>query len=323
MIRAPRRLLAPLALAALVVWGAGASGCHRGGGQNQGPTGKETVLQIGPRVITLGEFYDDFNRAKMERGIAGDPQAAAALKDALVKETIKRELILQHARAIGMSVAPEEVNAEIARIRAHYPGDAFREMLAEQYVAYDEWVERQKNRLLVEKVIAEEVENKVTVSDDEAQAWFEAHPEMAKVPEKVHVLQILVPTEDEAKQIRTRLDHGEEFAALAKEKSESPEGATGGDLGTFAHGEVPAGMDVVWKLKVGVPSDVVQSEYGFHILKVTEHTPAKTLTFAEAKQAAVDAVKAKKVEEAFPGWLDKLAGNVKVSRNDALLAAIE
>ncbi|HVO29773.1 MAG TPA: peptidyl-prolyl cis-trans isomerase [bacterium] len=297
--------------------------CRRGAQKDTGPTGKEVVLQVGPRVVTLTEFYEDFNRAKLERGIAGDPQASAALKDALIKETIKRELILQHAQAIGMTVAPEEVNAEIARIRAHYPGEAFREMLAEQYVAYDEWVERQRNRLLVEKVVSEEVENKVTVSDDEAKAWFTAHPEAAKLPEKVHVFQILVPTEEEAKQIHTKLEKGDDFAALARAQSVSPEAKDGGDLGTFSPGEVPAGLEVVWKLKIGVPSDVLQSEYGFHIVKVTEHAPARTRSFEESKPEAVAAVKAQKVEAAFPGWLEKLADGVKVSKNDAILKAIE
>ncbi len=307
-------------LAAAVVFSAG---CRRGAKRDQGPSGKEIVLQIGDHAITLREFFEDYDRAKLERGIAGDPQAAAALKTALISETVKRELILQHARANGLTVQPEEVNAEIARIRAHYPGDSFREMLAEQYVAYDEWVERQKTRMLVEKVVWEELENKISVTDDDAKAWFNAHPQVANEPEHVHIFQILVPTEEEAKQIRTRLDHGEDFARLAAEKSVSPEGKEGGDLGRFSPGEVPAGMDVVWKLKVGTPSDVVQSEYGFHILKVSEHTAARVMLFDEVKPHAVAAVKAARVEAAFPGWLDKLAAGVKVSRNDALLAAIE
>ena len=299
------------------------SGCKRGQKADKGPSGHEVIIQVGDHAITLREFFDDYDRAKLERGIAGDPQAAAALKNSLVKETIKRELILQHAHSAGMTVQPEEVNAEIARIRTHYPGEAFREMLAEQYVAYDEWVERQKIRMLVEKVVAEEVESKVTVSDEEAKAWFAAHPEIAKEPEHVRVSQILVPTEDEAKQLKTRLQRGDDFAALAKEKSVSPEGKEGGDLGVFSPGEVPAGMDIVWKLKVGQPSDVVQSEYGFHLLKVTEHTPVRTLSFEEVKPQAITAVRALKVELAFPIWLHTLESEVKVSWNESLLAAIE
>ena len=67
----------------------------------------------------------------------------------------------------------------------------------------------------------------------------------------------------------------------------------------------------------------MQSEYGFHLLEVTEHTPARTRTWDEVKPQAIAAVKAQKVEAAFPGWLEKLASGVKVSRNDAILAAIE
>ena len=313
--------LAPIALAALLA--AGAVSCRKQGASAPTLTGDETVLTIGDRTITLREFVKMFDRAKTERGIAGDPQATTALKDELVRETIKQELILRRAREKGLTVSAEEVAAEIAKIRAHYPGDSFREMLAEDYVAYDEWIERQKTRLLVEKCMAEELDDKVTVTDDEVKAYFAAHPEIAVDPEKVHLFQILVSTEEEAKLVKGRLDRGEDFGALAKEKSISPEAVDGGDLGIYTKANIPTGMEIAFTLKPGVPSDVVQSEYGFHIFKVTDHVAAKTLSFDEAKPRIVAKLKSDKIESQFPGWLDSLATGVKVTKNDALLAAVE
>lgn len=300
-----------------------AGGCKRNPSGEQGPTGDEIVLRVGERAITLREFVEDFERAKHERGITGDPAASAVLRDALVAEVIKRELILRHARAAGISVQAEEVAAEIGRIRAHYPGESFREMLAEQYVAYDEWIERQKMRLLVEKVIAEELQHKTAVSDEEAKAWFEAHPAIAHEPERVRVRQIMVATEAEARLIRSRLDRGEDFATLAREKSIGPEGRDGGDIGVFSPGEVPEVMNVVFTLKDGRHSDVVQSEYGFHIFQLVERTPERVLTFEQVKPLVAERVRAEAVQAAFPGWLRDLANGVKVERNDALLAAVE
>lgn len=298
-------------------------GCRRGAKDGAQPTGEEIVLQIGAREISLKEFFEDFERAKLERGIAGDPASSKALKDALVAETIKQELILQHARRKGIAVQAEEVAAEIGRIRSNYPGDSFREMLAEQYVAYDEWIERQKTRMLVEKVIAEEIQDKITVTDEEAQAWFAAHPDMASEPERVRVRQILLGTEADAKLVKSRLARGDDFAALAREKSVSPEGREGGEIGLFARGQVPVVMNLVFDLKVNVISDVVQSDYGFHIFEVTERIPARALAFAEVKPRVLDQVRAEKVEKAFPAWLAELAGGIKVARNDSILAAIE
>jgi parvulin-like peptidyl-prolyl isomerase len=313
-----RRFLPLVLLAGMAVLPA----CKRQGG---GVTlsGDETVLQVGDKIVTLREFKDGYERAKLERGIAGDSQGMAALKNQLVAETIKQELILARGREKGMTVSAEEVAAEIAKIRSHYPGDSFREMLAEQYVAYDEWIERQKTRLLVEKVVADEIENKITVADDEAKAWLQQHPDIAAEPEKIHLQQILVSTEEEAKLIKSRLDRGEDFAGLAKEKSISPEGKDGGDLGTYTRDDVPTGMDVAFNLKPGVPSDVVQSEYGFHIFRVTEHSGARTLGWDEVKPKVIEAIKAEKTEAAFPAWLQGLASGVKVYKNDAILAAIE
>src|SRR5688500_2809242 len=245
--------IAAALVAAAFVFG----GCRKPKGDSL--TGDEVVLQVGESAVTLRDFAADFERAKMERGISGDTTAATALKDALVREAIKRELITRHAQAIGMSVSAEEVSAEITRIRSHYPGEAFREMLAEQYVAYDVWIERQKQRMLVEKVIAEEVESKVTVSEDEAKAWFAANPQIAQEPERVHVRQILVSSEEEAKLLKSRIDRGEDFAGLAREKSIGPEGREGGGMGTVAPGPVPRVVDRGFMLAAGTPWGRVRS----------------------------------------------------------------
>lgn len=315
-MRLNRNAVATLVAAAFVF-----SGCRKP--KDSGPSGDEVVLQIGQTVVTLRDFAEDFERAKLERGIAGDTTAASALKETLIAEAIKRELILRHAREIGMSVSAEEVAAEINRIRSHYPGESFREMLAEQYVAYDVWIERQKTRMLVEKVIAEEVENKITTTEPEVKAWFDAHPEISQEPERVKVRQILVTTEAEAKLLESRLKRGEDFASLAREKSISPEGREGGVMGVFAPGQVPTVMEVVFKLEPSKPSAVVQSEYGFHIFMVTERTPARAVTYEEVKPKVIEHVRAEKVEKVFPVWLQGLATDVKVIRNDAILAAIE
>lgn len=311
-----------LACTFVVALGA-ATACRKGSQKDGGLSGEEVVLRIGERVITLREFFEDYDRAKLERGITGDPQAATALKNALVSESIKRELILRRAREKGITVTAEEVAAEIGRIRAHYPGDSFREMLAEQYVAYDEWIERQKVRLLVEKVIEQELESKIQVTDDEAKAYFASHPEIALDPAKVRVLQILVGNEQDAKLLRSRLSRGEDFATLAREHSVSPEGPTGGELGVFSPGEVPEMMDVVFTLPVNTLSDVVQSEYGFHLFKVVESLPGRTHALDDVKPKVTEAVRAVKVQDAFPVWLQSLAEGVKVERNDTILAAIE
>jgi parvulin-like peptidyl-prolyl isomerase len=161
------------------------------------------------------------------------------------------------------------------------------------------------------------------VGDEDAKAWFVAHPQIAVEPPKVRVLQILVSTEEEAKLVRSQLVKGGDFGTLARERSISPEGPRGGELGVFSAGEVPEMMNVVFSLPVNTVSDVVQSEYGFHLFLVVESMGGRTLTFDEVKPRVQDAVRAVKVEEAFPIWLQSLAEGVKVERNDIILSAIE
>lgn len=189
------RLLFLLAAGALAL----SVGCRRGSEEKGGDArGDEVVLAVGNRSITLAEFHKDLERAKRERGIADDTAALSALKESLVRDHVRTELILTVARAKGISVSHEEVAAEIARIRKSYPGETFREMLAEQYIAYDVWVDRQKERLTVEKVVAEEVHSKIEVADGEVKTFFAQNAEWAQEPEQFRVLQLLVSTEAES-----------------------------------------------------------------------------------------------------------------------------
>lgn len=312
------------ALIASLVVAVAVTACSRKSGEQESvPHGDEAVLTIGNRVVTVSEFYKNLKRAKLERGIAEDPEAIAVVRENLVREMIQTELILGVARDKGITVSHEEVAAEIARIRESYPADTFREMLTEQFIAYDEWVDRQKTRLTVEKVITEEVHSKIEVTDQEIREFYESHSELADEPEQVRVLQILVSSEEEARRLRARLEQGDDFAALAKEKSISPEARRGGELGTFSEGELPLSFEVVFQLKEGQISDVVQSEFGFHVFKVVERTPARTLTLDEARENIESVLRSRKAGAAFNTWLKGLSAKTAVQRNDSLLAALE
>lgn len=312
-----------LVAVALALFPLAVAGCNKSETEPTVPHAEEAVLTVGNRVVTVSEFYKDLKRAKLERGISEDPEAIAVVRENLVREMIQTELILGVAREKGINVSHDEVAAEIARIRDSYPGETFREMLAEQYIAYDEWVDRQKTRLTVEKVVSEQVHSKIEVTDEEVAEYYAEHEDLAHEPEQVRVLQILVSTEEEARRLRNRLEHGEDFAAIAREKSISPEARKGGELGTFARGELPLAFNTVFELEVGEVSPVVNSEFGFHIFKVVEDIPARKVTLEEARPRIEEIIRARKASVAFKKWLKDLAVETPVMRNDALLAALE
>lgn len=125
-----------------------------------------------------------------------------------------------------------------------------------------------------------------TVTDDMVKARFDE--EIAKVtPEKqVKARHILVKTADEAKAIIKELEGGADFAELAKEKSTGPSGPKGGDLGTFGKGQmVPAFEAAAFALEKGAFSkEPVQTQFGFHIIKVEDKIDQPLPTFEQLQQ---------------------------------------
>ncbi|MBN8997124.1 MAG: peptidylprolyl isomerase [Rhizobiales bacterium] len=149
------------------------------------------------------------------------------------------------------------------------------------------------------------------VSEDAAKKRYDE--EIAKfVPgDEIHVQHILVKTEDEAKAIIADLDKGGDFAAIAKEKSQDPGSApNGGDLGFIGKGKtVKSFEEAAFALKAGTYTEKpVQSEYGWHVIKVTETRKEAAPTFeAEAERIRQDLIR-----EAYKAEMDKLKAAHKI-----------
>ncbi|MGZ4163718.1 MAG: peptidylprolyl isomerase [Tumebacillaceae bacterium] len=152
-----------------------------------------------------------------------------------------------------------------------------------------------KNQVLLQKLS----ERNVKVTDADIKTYYDQNKSQFTTPEQITASHILVATEDEAKKVETRLKNGEDFAKVAKEVStDTSNKDKGGDLGTFGKGTMVAEFDkAAFALKAGEISAPVKTEYGWHVIKVTAHTAAKTLTQAEAKQQIIDAIKKQKAEQ--------------------------
>ena len=135
------------------------------------------------------------------------------------------------------------------------------------------------------------------ISDDALKAAYDAKYGAADPAKEFHAAHILVPTEDEAKAVKTELDGGADFATVAKEKSTGPSGPNGGDLGWFSAGMmVKPFEDAVMALAVGKVSDPVQTEFGWHVIKLYETRDASVPTLDEARDELSGDLRQKAVE---------------------------
>ncbi len=151
---------------------------------------------------------------------------------------------------------------------------------------------------LANEYIKREVTGKIALSDDEKKKYYDTHKEEFEVPETVKVRHILIRTEQnatednkkkakqKAEDILRRLTSGEDFAKVASEVTEDPSTkASGGDLGFFPRGRmVKSFEDAAFSLKPGEISGIVESPYGYHILKTEEKKPAHTESYQEVSE---------------------------------------
>jgi peptidyl-prolyl cis-trans isomerase D len=163
----------------------------------------------------------------------------------------------------------------------------------------------EKRRVRYLSVDAEALRAKMTVTAQEAQARFEENRQMYSTPEQVQASHILLKTEgkDEAavrkaaEGVLARVKAGGDFAALAKQYSEDGSKDMGGDLGYQGRGGwVKEFEDVAFGQQVGQTSDLVKSQFGFHIIRTTGKRPASTKTFADVRTQIEDQIKYEKAQ---------------------------
>jgi peptidyl-prolyl cis-trans isomerase D len=154
-----------------------------------------------------------------------------------------------------------------------------------------------------------EIAAKIEVDEDKIKAYYQENINDFREPEKRkarHILLKATPEDSEqthkqkaaeAADILAKARQGEDFAALAKQYSEGPSKDQGGDLGYFSSGQmVPAFNDAVFNLKTGDISDVVKTQFGYHIIKLEDIKPATTKSLDQVRQQIVTILQQKEAE---------------------------
>lgn len=159
-----------------------------------------------------------------------------------------------------------------------------------------------RRRALRDSYFQAEIENKISEAD--AKAFYESDVKETLGGEEIKAAHILVANEDKAKEVYELLAHDGDFAELAKEHSLDPGSkANGGELGFFGKGQmVPEFEAAAFKLKDGEISDPVKSQYGWHIIKVTERRSKEAPAFDALKERIRMVLLRRKAKEVVDGF---------------------
>jgi peptidyl-prolyl cis-trans isomerase C len=277
------------------------------------------LVSINGRTVTVGQFKAEFAKTlSSEQNLT--PEEKAELERSFLVQVIDQELALAEAARLKIETTPAEVDAALADYRRDYPDGAFEEMLKERGITLEQWRQELEQSLLIEKLARQVVYPEVTVSDEEIAAYYEENKDDFDRPEQVRARQIVVASQEEGERILGLLRSGEAFEAVARQSSLSPDSENGGDLGFFSRGEMPAEFDqVVFTLPVGQISDLVRSEYGFHIFLVEERREAVRLTLEQVRSEIREELRAEREELAYQQWLVDMRGRSKIEVKWSLL----
>jgi peptidyl-prolyl cis-trans isomerase C len=241
---------------------------------------------------------------------------------------IGTELVYQKAQAGGLKASEPEVQAEFAKLAKNFGGDAEMNVaLANRGIDRAGLSRELEKSLTVAKFIQETIARKITITPAELSQYYEKHTEEFRHPDLVrtsHIL-ILVKTgatqeqesmaQQRAEVLLTRVKKGEDFAKLAKENSMDPASASqGGDVGLVPKGQLAREYEeVAFSLPPGGISDVVRTQFGFHIIKVTDKKNAGLATLDETRAELTQFLKRQKTDQDLAKLVNELRTQAKIS----------
>jgi len=263
----------------------------------------QEIEDIQKRSIVILKIEDvPYSNADFEsyvRSMIGDeidsltPVSLSRLLDNFIEE----KLLLHAAQKMDLSLTWEEKKQYLAKLRNESWRDEVEEPLeeAETHHLFD--------RLLIEKYTYEKVKG-FDASEEEIKEYYDLHKRDFLKPERVEVSQILLKTEDRAIDVLEKLKgaSAEDFQAIARDESKGVEASRGGKMGIFEMGQLPFEMEkVIFALKEGKLSQVVESSYGYHIFRFDKRHEAELVPFEEASTS----IKVKLVDQRIKQFMSQ------------------
>lgn len=253
------------------------------------------VARVNGEEITEAQLEKLFESRISGATQSPTPEEAQALKFQLLSQMINDEILLQMAASSGLSATDAEVETKFTDLKSQYTAEQFEEQLKQQKMTPDDIRAEMRKQLTLEKLITKEITSRINVSDAEIKDLYEKNRESFNLPETYHLQHIMVtpfqegqinnakrddaksPAEAQAKITRLLRDiqGGQDFGVVARDWSEDSDSApNGGDLGfralTDLQGIDPQLPQAVQRLKVGESSPIIETRYGYHILKLIE-----------------------------------------------------
>ena len=248
---------------------------------------RKVLARINDEVITLEEFNNDIERLPKHY-----QDMIVGQKKKFLDEIIKEELLYKEALKSNIDKDTET-----------------QELIAEA-----------RKKILVSSLIKSRVDNKAFLSEDDLREYYDQHSEEFMLPERWRASHIVVDTPEEAREIREKLNEGVSFEELAENRSKDATAKEGGDIGYFSKGQlIPEFQNACFELKIGQISDVVETPFGYHVIKLTDKKNPEVQEFSSVKELIRKELERTQKRELLDELITDLRNDAKITINEELI----
>ncbi|MGO9516415.1 MAG: peptidylprolyl isomerase [Candidatus Korobacteraceae bacterium] len=306
---------------------------------------EEIIVRINNSIITRADLRRARDQLLSEMHQQEPNATAAEQKDRekdLLRDLIDQQLLLQKGEELGIT-ADTEVVKRLDELRKQMHAESMEELekaAQAQGVSFEEFKQNMKNGIITQRVIGQEVGGHISVSQQDIQQYYNEHKAEMERPEQVRLSEILISTQTappvktekgkevlpaaagpdavakaqaKVEQVYALLQKGGKFDDLAKQYSDGPTSAAGGDLEYFKRGTLSKELEQqVFALKPGEYTKPIRTNQGFVILEVTEHQEAGIPPLKEVEPRIQEMVYMTKMQPALREYLTKLRENAYI-----------
>ncbi|NJD91280.1 MAG: peptidylprolyl isomerase [Geobacter sp.] len=286
------------------------------------------VAAVGKTVITRGELERAFNvlaaQNRIQPGSTPEEQKKAQL--AALDQLIYAELMYQEGLKATPADLEKQVDFKMAQNKGKFNSPAdFESALKESGMTEKELAEISRKDIVISYYIDTKIAPTIKVSDDDIKKFYDENRDRLGEEPQIKASHILIGVDaaatpevkakakEKAEAILAQLAAGKDFAEAAKTSSTCPSKEQGGDLGFFGKGQmVPEFEQAAFALKPGEMSGVVETQFGYHIIKVTDKKGGATPKLEELKEKIANFLKGQKTQKAVFDYVTNLKKEAKV-----------
>jgi peptidyl-prolyl cis-trans isomerase C len=285
----------------------------------------DVLARVNGQNVTKTDFERLLKNFELRNGPIPAEGRDEIMRSAL-DQLITYKALQQEAKARNISATEAEVEERVKKMQSQFPtGEAFTKALADRNMTLERLKDDTRVDMVIGKMIDAEVAKQAAVTDAQIREFYDKNPDKFTQGESIRASHILIKVDEKAddaakKKARTQIEDvlkqvkaGQDFGKLAQQHSQDGSAAQGGDLGFFTRGQMVAPFDqAAFALKPGEISDVVTTQFGYHIIKLAEKRAPSPVPFEQVSDRIRQYLDQQQKQEHARVFVDSVKNKCKI-----------